>query len=85
MVDCSVEVVSRVCEPQHMPEMIAQLGAVVQSLQASAGGPALARAAMNSQASAPPLDLEQLVREHSGRIRRLSRTTPEGRALAASL
>ena len=34
--------------------------------------------------SAPPLDFEQLVREHSGRSRRLSRTTPEGRVLEAS-
>jgi RNA polymerase sigma-70 factor (ECF subfamily) len=28
---------------------------------------------MNSQASDPPLDFEQLVREHSGRIRRIAR------------
>ena len=66
----------------HRPEVTLWPGAVVQSLQRVLQRPALARAAMNSQASAPPLDFEQLV--HSGRIRRLSRTTPEGRVLEAS-
>ena len=68
----------------HRPEVTLWPGAVVQSLQRVLQRPALARAAMNSQASAPPLDFEQLVREHSGRIRCLSRTTPEGRVLEAS-